>query len=84
MLARAMPAQEVAKTAQVPISTIHVWRCGQRLLRELVSAGAVPPNAIGQRGQAVFVASPDALAKPQVAAFVEQMWMMWVVTRAAA
>lgn len=45
--------QEVAQTAEVEISTIHVWRCGQKLLRSLVQANLIPVEAWSYQGRAM-------------------------------
>lgn len=62
-------AGDVAKTAEVEICTIHVWRCGQKMLRALVKDGVVPEEHVSWRGKTMLV-RPSNLRTPEVAAYV--------------
>lgn len=58
-----MPAGEVASTAEAVISTNHVWRVGQKMLRELIKAEVLPRGSWEGEvdGTARIVFHPDKL-----------------------
>lgn len=67
--------QEVAQTAEVQISTNHVWRCGQKMLRALVSNGVIAEEALGWRGPTrnAMYAVPGTLDAADVDAYVASL-----------
>ena len=58
----------MAQTAEVTISTIHVWRCGQKLLKALAQGGLLPAGTWGYNGKAMVLRA-NALT-PEAAAAV--------------